>query len=77
MYLNGVNLGRYWLTKITDTYVQRYYFIPQSLLKDTGNMLTLLEELRAPAPGNVKLVQSTVVVPAKFLNVSVGLPCAH
>ena len=67
-------------------YVQRYYFIPQSLLKDTGNMLTLIEELRAPAPGNVKLVQSTVVVPVweilhgkcyTTFELSVGLPCAH
>jgi len=49
MYLNGVNLGCYWLTKISDVYIQRYYFIPQSLLKDTANMLTLIEELRAEA----------------------------
>ena len=63
IYLNGVNLGRYWLTQVNGHYVQRYYYIPQSLLEDTGNFLVLGEEIGSLAPDNVQLVMSTFVVP--------------
>ena len=63
LYLNGLNLGRYWLTQVNGVYVQRYYYLPQSLLRYTGNFLVLGEEIGALAPENVRLVQSTFVVP--------------
>ena len=63
VYLNGVNLGRYWLTQVNGVHVQRYYYIPQSLLRDTGNFLVLGEEIGSVAPENVRLVKSTFVVP--------------
>ena len=63
IYLNGVNLGRYWLTQIDKLYVQQYYFIPQSILQ-TDNLLILGEELGAPTPQNVKLVECKMIVPS-------------
>ena len=63
LYLNGVNLGRYWLTQVGGVYVQRYYYIPQSLLRGTGNFLVLGEEVGAVTPETVQLVKSTFVVP--------------
>ena len=62
IYLNGMDLGRYWLTKVDDVVVQRYYFIPPDILQGS-NLLTLIEELGAPNPGQVALVTSTMVVP--------------
>ena len=64
LYLNGVNLGRYWLTSVNGVYVQRYYLVPKSLLTEKSNLLTLIEELGASDPGSVKLVQSTLVLPS-------------
>ena len=65
IYLNGVNLGRYWLTQVNGVYVQRYYYVPQALLKSSGedNFLVLSEEIGAVTPETVQLVQSTFVVP--------------
>ena len=63
VYLNGVNLGRYWLTQVNGVYVQRYYYIPHSLLQTSGNFLVLAEEIGAVAPENVQLVKSTFVIP--------------
>ena len=64
VYVNGMSLGRYWLTQVGGEYVQRYYYIPPSVLQATGNLLVLIEELGAPAPENVQLVKSTFVVPS-------------
>ena len=61
LYLNGVNLGRYWLTQVGGAYVQRYYYLPQSLLRDTGNFLVLAEEIGSVSPETVQLVKSTFV----------------
>jgi beta-galactosidase len=63
LYLNGASLGRYWLTQVAGQYVQRYYYLPPSLLLDTGNLLVLGEEIGAVAPETVRLVRSTFVVP--------------
>ena len=64
IYLNGVNLGRYWLTQVNGVYVQRYYYIPTPLLETTGdNLLVLIEEIGAINSETVRLVKSTVVVP--------------
>lgn len=62
IYLNGKDLGRFWLVQVNGVFVQRYYFIPPDLLL-SDNLLVLLEELGAPAPQLVRLVTSTVVVP--------------
>lgn len=62
IYLNGMDLGRYWLIEVNGVRVQQYYFIPPDLIQDT-NMLTLVEELGAPDPSKVALVESTMVVP--------------
>jgi hypothetical protein len=63
LYLNGVNLGRYWLTRVNGVYVQRYYYLPQSLLTGGDNLLVLAEEIGALAPETVQIVTSTFVVP--------------
>ena len=64
IYLNGVNLGRYWLVEIGGSYVQQYYYIPQYVLQSKDNILTLIEEIGAGAPNMVQFVESTVVVPS-------------
>lgn len=65
IYLNGMNLGRYWLTKVNGVYVQRYYYLPQSLLRTSGtNLLVLIEEIGAAAPQSVQLVTSTILPPS-------------
>ena len=58
LFLNGFPLGRYWSIKVGGVYVQRYYFIPSDLIKDT-NLLTLVEELGATNPGTVSIVDSS------------------
>ena len=63
IFLNGWNLGRYWLTQVSGAYVQRYYYVPLSALQPDENLLVLIEELGAPAPESVQLVTSTFVVP--------------
>ena len=61
-FLNGFNMGRYWLNVVGGEYVQRYYFLPQSMLKEKMNLLTLLEDVGANSPERVQLVQSTMIV---------------
>ena len=62
MFLNGFHLGRYWSIQVGGAYVQRYYFIPPDLIADS-NLLTVVEELGAPDPGSVAVLDSTFVVP--------------
>ena len=62
LYLNGFSLGRYWSIKVGGAYVQRYYFIPPDLVADS-NLLTMVEEVGAPDPNSVALLDSTFVVP--------------
>ncbi len=62
-YLNGVNMGRYWLNKVNSVYVQRYYYLPQSLLMDERNLLVLFEDMVTDSPTDVRLVQSTMARP--------------
>jgi len=62
-YVNGVDLGRYWLITVIGQFVQEYYFIPPDVVKyDDRNLLVIGEELGAPDPSNAKLVLSTMVV---------------
>lgn len=62
IYLNGMDLGQYWLIEVSETIVQRYYFIPPGLLQDT-NLLTLVEEVGLPTTPSVALLSSNMVVP--------------
>ncbi len=62
IYLNGMDLGRYWLIENDGTVVQRYYFVPPDLLQDK-NLLTLIEDMGADDPLSVRIVTSHMVVP--------------
>ena len=63
-YVNGVDLGRYWLIKMVGStkYVQEYYFIPPDVLRNGENLLVIGEELGAPDPSKATLVLSTMTV---------------
>ena len=63
IYLNGMDLGRYWLVEVSGVPVQRYYFIPPDFIQDK-NLLTLVEELGAPDPSRPALVECGLMVPS-------------
>lgn len=63
IYINGFNLGRYWMTKVEGEYVQRYYYLPPSLLLPKDNLLVVFEEEGAPAAESVQLLLSSMRVP--------------
>ena len=65
MYINGFNLGRYWMTKVEGEYVQQYYYVPPSLLQQKDNLLVVFEEEGAPAPDKVQLLLSSVKIPTQ------------
>ena len=61
IYINGFDLGRYWLSKVDEEFVQQYYFVPPDLLKDgDSNLLVVLEETEAGSPKDITLVYSTI-----------------
>ena len=59
-FINGMNMGRYWLNMVDGQYVQRYYYIPESVLMEKGNLLVLVEDMVSDPP-NIQLVLSTMV----------------
>ena len=60
-YVNGVDLGRYWLIIEGGQFVQEYYFIPPDLVNYNGpNLLVIGEELGASDPTKATLVLSTM-----------------
>ena len=62
-YVNGVDLGRYWLIMEDGRTVQEYYFIPPDVVKyDRPNLLVIGEELGAPDPSKATVVLSTMTV---------------
>ena len=62
-YVNGVDLGRYWLILVDNQPVQEYYFIPPDVVRyDAPNLLVIGEELGAPDPLEATLVLSTMTV---------------
>jgi hypothetical protein len=76
-YVNGNDLGLYWSIqgicgqrKLTCDGVepnclvptQRYYHIPSDWLMPKNNILTIFDELGAPSPGSVGLVQRIVTI---------------
>ena len=63
-YLNGVDLGKYWLIEGPSKQpTQRYYQLPTSLLKFSRqlNLLVVGDELGAQAPAEARVVFSTMV----------------
>ena len=62
-YVNGVDLGRYWLIEYEGKAVQEYYFIPPDMVNYGGpNLLVIGEELGASDPTKASLVLSTMTV---------------
>ena len=62
-YVNGVDLGRYWLIMVDGQHVQEYYFIPPDVVRYDGpNLLVIGEELGAINPSKATLVLSTMTV---------------
>ncbi|KAL7693572.1 putative target SNARE coiled-coil domain, glycoside hydrolase, family 35, syntaxin [Plasmopara halstedii] len=55
-YINGYDLGRYWLINDEGNFVQRYYHIPQDwLLKDRENLLVVFDELGGSISSSLSL----------------------
>ena len=62
-YVNGVDLGRYWLIEHEGKQVQEYYFVPPDIVNYNGpNLLVIGEELGASDPTKAILVLSTMTV---------------
>ena len=62
-YINGVDLGRYWLIEYGGEQVQEYYFVPPDVVNYSGpNLLVIGEELGASDPTKAILVLSTMTV---------------
>ena len=62
-YINGIDLGRYWLIEHEGILVQEYYFIPPDIVNYSGpNLLVIGEELGASDPTKAILVLSTMMV---------------
>ena len=75
-FINGNDLGLYWLIQgicregslggCQQTQVncleptQRYYHIPSDWLMSKNNLLTIFDDLGAPSPGSVRIVQRVV-----------------
>ena len=62
-YVNGIDLGRYWLITVDGRTVQEYYFIPPDVVQyNHPNLLVIGEELGAPDPSKATVVLSTMTV---------------
>ncbi|KAG2781430.1 Beta-galactosidase 5 [Phytophthora cactorum] len=60
-YINGHDLGRYWLINDEGDFVQRYYHVPRDwLVKDRENLLIVFDELGGSVT-DVRLVSSAMV----------------
>jgi len=60
-YVNGIDLGRYWLISVDGQFVQEYYFIPPDLVNyNAPNLLVIGEELGAPDLSKAAIVLSTM-----------------
>uniref|UniRef100_H3HE36 Beta-galactosidase n=1 Tax=Phytophthora ramorum TaxID=164328 RepID=H3HE36_PHYRM len=68
-YINGHDLGRYWLINDEGDFVQRYYHIPRDwLLKDQENLLLVFDELGGSV-ASVRVVTSTLVAEAAAIEI--------
>ena len=63
IYVNGFDVGRYWMRQYNQSYVQQYYFIPPEYIFPTDNYLVVLEELGVESLDTVRIVQASVVDP--------------
>ena len=62
-YINGVDLGCYWLIMYDGEVVQEYYFIPPDVVNYSGNnFLVIGEELGMSDPAKAIVVLSTMTV---------------
>ncbi|KAG6622686.1 Beta-galactosidase 5 [Phytophthora cinnamomi] len=60
-YINGHDLGRYWLINDEGDFVQRYYHVPRDwLVKDEANVLVVFDELGGSV-ADVRLVSSSMI----------------
>ncbi|KAE9345752.1 Beta-galactosidase 11 [Phytophthora fragariae] len=60
-YINGHDLGRYWLINDEGDFVQRYYHVPRDwLVKDQANVLVVFDELGGSV-ADVRLVSSWMI----------------
>ena len=62
VYVNGLDLGRYWLVEVGGATVQRYYAVPMDWLQ-ADNTLTILEEGGATDLSTVAIGYSSVEIP--------------
>ena len=65
-YLNGYDMGHYNNYQISNIMVQQFYFIPKDYLNANGqnNTLVFINEYPNATLSNIKIVSSTVVIPA-------------
>ncbi len=68
-FINGNDLGLYWLIQgiCQDAQInclkptQRYYHIPSDWLMPKNNLITIFDDLGAPSPESVNIVQRVVI----------------
>ena len=61
VYVNGFDLGRYWLAEVEGTPVQQFYTLPYSLLVEKDNLLVVFDELGTGDPRKISVVYSEIV----------------
>ena len=60
VYVNGFDLGRYWLAEVDGKPVQQFYLLPYSLLVEKGNLLVVFDELGIGDPHKTSVVYSQI-----------------
>lgn len=61
VYVNGFDLGRYWLAEVEGKPVQRHYLLPFSLLVEKDNLLVVFDELGIGDPHKISVVYSQIM----------------
>ena len=61
VYVNGFDLGRYWLAEVEGKPVQRFYALPYSLLVEKDNLLVVFDELGIGDPHKISVVYSQIL----------------
>ncbi|GMF55851.1 unnamed protein product [Phytophthora fragariaefolia] len=73
-YINGHDLGRFWLINDEGNFVQRYYHVPRDwLVKDQANVLVVFDELGGSV-ADVRMVSSWMVPNVTAAAVSSSAP---
>ena len=60
IYINAFSLGRYWLKKYNNEFVQRYYYVPQDILEVDTNVIVVVDETGEGNPNKINLVYSNI-----------------